>query len=767
MDRLASQFLRLCALLLLFVVTPTWATIDAPDHVYYGSATLYGTPVPAGTVVEARSKPDGVLLRRYTVGSNSHLGNYYKLAIPLDTVDPRKPGRARVGDPIRIFVGGQLAAEVSVGIDPVLGVRGIGSTTRLDLDPQNMGTGPAISIADASVVEGNSGQVDATLTVTLNTTAGRDVGVRWETQDGTATGGAVCGAGVDFIRKSNQTLTILAGSLQASLTVAVCGDAVVEGDETFKVALLSTVDDFGVLSTASIATVTIVDDDDVPTLSVGSVRVAEPASGTATARFIATLSRSHDHPVSFDWATQNGTASAGSDYVAANGTVNIPTGETQASFDVTVLADAIVEPDETFRVVFSHPVNVNLVQTQAWATIVDLAHDPAVEETDAVTGQDVPDLAKPSAIVLSSDGLHAYAASSSRNAVLHFDRDPVTGTLGNAVSYKATSTGFSAALLKNPQDLKLSPDGSFLYLAAMDDNAITVLARNATDGSLGFVQSLVHGGTVVGMKKPVRLAISPDGAQVYVLARESNALTRFGRDAATGQLSFAGSLDQSAPGLGKLVSPQGIAISPDGAHVYVTARMGNALIGFDRNGNSTSPDYGKLSVRQTLASGLNGFGVGLNGAYGIAISSDGRQVYVAAETDNAVAWFDRAADGQLGLRSVLKRGDAGVFGLGGAQGVEVVPNGKEVFVTGAADDSLSIFRRNIGNGPQAGGLSIRRTLFKGDNGLQHLFVPGAMASSLDDQFLYVAASGGDSAIVVYRRLGGSELFSDGFEDLVN
>jgi len=765
MDRTARQLLYLFALVLLALAWPAHATIEPPDHIYYGTATLYGNPVPAGAVVEARTNPEGVLLRRYTVGSNSFLGSYYKLAIPLDTIDPRKPGRARVGDPIRIFVNGLLAAEVSVGIDPDAGVTGVGSTTRLDLDPQNAGSGPAISIAGTSVVEGDSGITSATLSVTLNAVADQEIGILWETRDGTATGGPACGPGVDFVQRIARTLTIPVGAQQGSIDIQVCGDTEVELDEEFSVVLLSTVDNYGVFTTDSTATVMIVDDDNVPSLRVADIRVARPAAGTTTARFAAILSRTHDHDVSFHWATQNGTAQAGPDYVANSGTVTIPTGETHANLDVVVQATPAAQPDETFRIVLSNPVSLALQQTPATATLVDPRYDPAVQEVDATTGQDVPDLSQPTAIALSPDGLYAYAASGSKNAVLRFERDAATGMLSDPVSYKTSTAGFNLAKLTGLQDLKLSADGNFVYVAAMDDNAITVFARNATDGSLAFVESVAQGAAVQGMKKPFRLALSPDGAQVYVLAQESSAVTSFDRDPGTGQLTFARSINQSAPNLVKLVAPGGIVVSPDGAQVYVTARLGNALLAFDRNTDTTSEDFGALAWRATFAGGPGGITTGLKGAFGIALSPDGRQIYVTAEADNAVSLFDRAIDGSLSLRGVIQRGAPGVHGLGGAQGIVVAPNGKEVFVTGNADDSLSVFDRTTA-GAQAGALAIHRTVFKGDNGLVHLSQPGAMAASMDDRFVYVAASGGDSAIVVYRRLSINDLFSDSFEALV-
>lgn len=756
MNRIVRQSLHLLAALLLTMAWSVQAKIEPPDHVYYGVATLWGDPVPPGAVIEARSLPEGALLSRYTLGSNSKLGEHYKLPIPLDTVDPRKPGRARVGDPIRIFVNGLLAGEVSVGIDPGGGVRGIGSTTRLDLDPQNMGAGPAISIDDVSVVEGDSGTVDAVLGISLNAPADREIGIRWETRNGTAAGGSACGPGVDFVQR-NETLTIPVGAQQGSIIVEVCGDEDPEQDEQFSVVLLSTVDNHGVFTTHSTGTVTILDDDNVPSVSIPDIRVARPAAGSTTARFIASLSRTHHNPVSFAWTTQNGTAVAGVDYQAANGTVTIEPGETHVELDVTVFAAVQPLPDKAFGIGLSNPVSLVIATGQAKAFLVDPRHDPAVREDGAVTGQDVPDLSKPSAIAVAPGGLHAYATSSDRNAVVRFDRDPASGALSNPTSYKADAQ----VRLKAAQDIVLSADGNFAYVVALEDNAVTVFSRDAASGDLGFVESIVQGGPVDGMQKPFRLAISPDDAQVYVLGRDSNAVVTFNRDASTGQLEFAGKIAKDAGGLSKLISPSGIAITPDGSQVFVTARSGNALLSFDREQDAGSADFGQLSQRAVQAAGPGGVAIGLNGAFGVAVSPDGKQVYVVAEQDRSVSTFNRAADGSLSPPSVIRQGDPGVYGLGGAQGVRVAPNGKEIFVTGYDDDSFSVFKRNAN-----GSLTIHKTLFKGDNGLHHLSEPGAMATSADDRFVYVAASGGDSAIVVYRRLSEDDdtLFEDGFEE---
>ena len=753
--------MRRFAVLLAFAVLPVHASIEAPDHIYYGSVTLFGLPAPGGTVVEARTQPGNVVLRRYVIGSNSHLGERYALHIPMDQVEPRLADRARPGDPLRFFVDGQLAGEASVGA--------VGQVTRLDLDPQNAGTGPAISIADAQVYESDAGQLAVQLAVSLNTSADRAVTIHWETRNGSASGGPACAAGVDFVQRSGQTLAIPAGQLGGTITVQVCGDATVEPNEQFSVELLSTLNDFGVFA-KSTAQVTILDDDNVPTLAVGNVRVAEPLAGSTTARFVARLSRSHENPVSFTWATQNASALAASDYSAAGGTVTIAPGDTDAYLDVAVLADGVVEPDETFRLVFSNGVSLGLPQTYAYGTIVDTRHDPALQETGAVVGGEggIADLASPQAIVLSPDGLHAYAASGPKHAVLHFSRDPASGALAFLSAYKSSTAGFAQARLQAPQDIEVSADGRFLYVAASASDSVTVLSRDVDSGVLGFAQTLTHQATqgavqVQGLDEVVRLALSPDGAHLYALGRASNAIATFARDAGSGLLTYQRVLASNAPGLGALSQPNGIAVAPNGAQVYVTARFGNAVFAFDRNADSAHAGFGQLALKAAHIDGLLGI-TGLKGAHGIALSSDGRHVYVAAEQDNAVVLFNRDAAGNLTQRRIWRHGEVNLHGLRGAQGIEVAPDGREVFVTGAGDDSLTIFkRRDSSAATEPGNLAVHRTVFKGDGGLEHLWVPGAMASSGDNRYLYVAASGERGAIVVYRRLSADTLFRDGFE----
>ena len=70
--------------------------------------------------------------------------------------------------------------------------------------------------------------------------------------------------------------------------------------------------------------------------------------------FDAYLSHRTSTPVTFSWATGDGTATAPSDYVGASGTVTIPAGSTRASFSVTVNGDTDIEPDEYLTVAIAN-----------------------------------------------------------------------------------------------------------------------------------------------------------------------------------------------------------------------------------------------------------------------------------------------------------------------------------------------------------------------------------------------------------------------------
>jgi hypothetical protein len=106
-------------------------------------------------------------------------------------------------------------------------------------------------------------------------------------------------------------------------------------------------------------------------ISIGDATVAEGNSGSTALPFPVTLAKGVPRPVTVSYATADGTATAGSDYAAANGTVTFSPGETTKSIAVTVNGDTTFEPDETLTVTLSAPVNGVIAKASATGTITN------------------------------------------------------------------------------------------------------------------------------------------------------------------------------------------------------------------------------------------------------------------------------------------------------------------------------------------------------------------------------------------------------------
>ena len=107
------------------------------------------------------------------------------------------------------------------------------------------------------------------------------------------------------------------------------------------------------------------------TVSVGDVAVAEGDSGTRAAVFTVSLARPSTSTVSVAYATANGTATAGSDYMSKSGTLSFAPGTTAATVKVPVTGDAVDEADESFTLALSSPTGAALGDATGTGTIVD------------------------------------------------------------------------------------------------------------------------------------------------------------------------------------------------------------------------------------------------------------------------------------------------------------------------------------------------------------------------------------------------------------
>ena len=222
---------------------------------------------------------------------------------------------------------------------------------------------PSLSVNDVSLNEGDAGTSNATFTVSLSQPAGAG-GVSFDiaTADGAAT------AGVDYVASSLTGQTIPAGSSSATFTVLINGDTLNEASENFFVNVSN-------VSGASVSDAqgqgTIVNDDAQPTLSIDDVSVNEGNGGTTTATFTVSLSAASGQTVSVNYASADGTATAGSDYVARSGMLTFAPGTTAQGVAITVNGDTAVEPNETFAVDLSGASNAGIARATGTGTITN------------------------------------------------------------------------------------------------------------------------------------------------------------------------------------------------------------------------------------------------------------------------------------------------------------------------------------------------------------------------------------------------------------
>jgi hypothetical protein len=219
-----------------------------------------------------------------------------------------------------------------------------------------------LSIADVTITEGDSGTSNAEIPVTLASPSALPVTVHYTTVAETAT------SGVDFAAVSGD-LTFDPGVTTQVVTVPVIGDTLYETDETFLVSLSTPTN---AVVTDRQGRVTILDQDPPPTISIADVSVIEGAANTSVVVTLAvSLSAAAGQGVTVAYATADGTATAGSDYVAHSGTLSFAAGVTALTVRVGVLGDSVSEPDETFFVNLSapSPSGVTIVDGQGIGTI--------------------------------------------------------------------------------------------------------------------------------------------------------------------------------------------------------------------------------------------------------------------------------------------------------------------------------------------------------------------------------------------------------------
>jgi hypothetical protein len=235
---------------------------------------------------------------------------------------------------------------------------GVTRTSAITVNPPAQSL-PTLSIGNVLITEGNSGTKLATFTVRLSQASSSNVTYTIATGNGSAA------AGTDYVARSLAGETIAPGQTSRTFTVTLNGDTAREANESYFVTLSSVT---GATVASSQATGVILNDDG-PTLSIADVSVTEGNSGTKQATFTVRLSQAASSNVTYSIATTNGTATAGSDYVARSLTgQTIAAGQTSRTFTVTINGDRTKENNETFWVGLSAPVGATILDSASVAS---------------------------------------------------------------------------------------------------------------------------------------------------------------------------------------------------------------------------------------------------------------------------------------------------------------------------------------------------------------------------------------------------------------
>lgn len=342
----------------------------------------------------------------------------------------------------------------------------------------------------------------------------------------------------------------------------------------------------------------------------------------------------------------------------------------------------------------------------------------------------------PSAVVISSDGKFTYVAKDFNldPAIIEmYARDMATGALTLRQTYQNNADSISGLI--NPWALTLSPDQTRLYVVNQvsredktQSDTLVVFKRDLATGMLTFVETHANNSNgVSGMAAPVSVSVSPDGAHVYVAALDDHAITLFARNLSGDGLTFVESYKNGVGNVSALQQPMSAVVSPDGAQLYIAAAQSGAVVTFARDAAT-----GKLQWQQALLDGANGVD-GLAGAFSVVASADGKFIYVAGLAEDAIAVLTRDDQtGTLSAAGLVKNTVNGVAGLTAVSALAMSTDDSRLYAVSPLDSTLTVFQRD----PTTGALTLPEAHIdnmKDVNGLEGVF---ALAASSDGAHVY-------------------------------
>jgi DNA-binding beta-propeller fold protein YncE len=385
-------------------------------------------------------------------------------------------------------------------------------------------------------------------------------------------------------------------------------------------------------------------------------------------------------------------------------------------------------------------------------------------------------------VAVSPDGKEVYVADG-QETVAGFTRSGADGSIAYAGCFDDRTTSSCAhapvnSVLLAPRSLAFSPDGSSLYVAAETSDTIVRLLVGS-GGALSFGgcveddDALPDWGCAqeaASLDGPLRIVVAPDG-DVYSVSGGAT-LNHFAADLSPQscyrEVTIAGCGTQAEP----LEAPSGLAISPNGAHLYVTSVGRDAIAWFKRESDGTLVLGGCISDDDDATVFSDGCaeeaGVNYDFLNHITISPNGEHAYATDETGLGVVYhFTRngttgaltrqdclANDIDVDAPGCTELDDATGSGLASVTDAVVSPDDGNLYTVAHQDSALSTFGLGAPGGAMSFVRCLRANAVQGCAGFVNsnaLSGPLGVAISPDGHDLYVANNSGLPALLHFER----------------
>jgi Calx-beta domain len=260
----------------------------------------------------------------------------------------------------------RLAIVLAVVVSTLVSI-GVGAL------PAGADSAPSVDVGDVTMARSTTAVTNFVFPVTLEYASNNTVTVNYITQNGTAR------STKDYTAEQG-TVTFAPGTLSKTVTVPVQASTLHTGQLYF---FLSISAPTNAVVNRSSGTGTILDPTLNPYLNIGDTTVTEGTGSAATATFTTKVSTASANPITFKYATANGSAVAGIDYTAEHGTVTVAAGQVSAQIAVPVTKSSQYSASKNFYVTLSAATNATLGTNQGIGTILYANHAAWVTVDDA------------------------------------------------------------------------------------------------------------------------------------------------------------------------------------------------------------------------------------------------------------------------------------------------------------------------------------------------------------------------------------------------